>query len=422
MKFSEFFKTNKLLIEGFNIGDTMEGVFAIAIALQIAFGKVTPSILNEYRRKVDISGTKETIIDSNVGNNKMFNGLRVDPGDKVAVAVKMKMKANNVSGMFGHDIKHHSLVDNHIETIANKMHELRAIDKIQDYMRKILTNRKTDEVIFYVIADGVEASGGRGEIKGDVKINIHARTNTRIPMDLEDPISFSLKVEDNTIANLGIFSGILKLGQLFNLRLIEGLEDVKTFPDRYSGMQTILYDHQGQWDNEEHLIYYLRKYLEIQDHYLAVPDSEYEGGKKERQALQATDELDAQERLINQFIREFSEQLEGKDSDTFNADPRSRVFASKCLQFLRKEMFGSDLSDVISIRKGDIKEIRDADFDDFKQEYVVNFVLNGITMEFYAVGINNERFLLFKIRPRLEYSVKGNRKTQILSVEVGDLT
>jgi hypothetical protein len=42
-------------------------------------------------------------------------------------------------------------------------------------------------------------------------------------------------------------------------------------------------------------------------------------------------------------------------------------------------------------------------------------------MRFYGIDINNEKKLLFQIRPRLEYNLKNGKKTQTLMVEVGDL-
>lgn len=421
MRFSEFCKGTELLTEAVNIGDTMEGIFSIAVACQMAYGRVDSEMIRKFRGKVDTSGGKETIIDANVADNPMLRNIDVDPDDVLSVRVKIKLKKATVKGMFGKGFKANPAVDSHTNTLIQKVGSLRSIEKIQDFMRTILTNKRPDEVVFYVIADGVEGGGGRGEIKGDVKLSIEAKSNTPIPMDIADPISFSLKVDDNTVSNLGIFSAVLKLGKQFGLDIVSGLEDLENFPDRYTHMQPLLYDHQDKWEDEDHIIYYLRNYLKVQDHYQSRADSDFEGGSKERKALQSTDELSTLKSLVERLLVQFSQQLEGIDTEKFTADPRSRVFTSKVFQFLEKEIFGKDMADLIKITKGDIKELKKADFDEFKNEYVVDFELDGLNMLFYGIDINNQRKLLFKLRPRLEYSLKGNRKTQLVMVELGDL-
>jgi hypothetical protein len=399
----------------------MEGIFAIAVACQMAFGKVDAQTIRKFRGKVDVSGGKETIIDANVADNPMLANINADPEDVLSVRVKVKLKAATVKGMFGKGIKANPLVDDHTNTLINKVGSLRSIEKIQSFMRDILTNNRPDEVIFYVIADGVQGGGGRGDIKGDVKLSIQAKTKTPIPMDISDPISFSLKVDDNTVSNLGIFSAVLKLGQMFDLDLVAGLQDLPVFPDRYSRMQELLYDHQDRWEDEEHIIYYMRNYMKVQDHYQSREDSDFEGGSKERKALQSTGELDALKTLVERLIMQFSNQLEDIDTEQFTADPRARVFTTKVFKFLEKEVFGQDDADLITIKKGDVKELKKSDFEDIKNDYVIDFDLEGMNMMFYGIDINNQRKLLFKIRPRLEYSLKGNRKTQLMMVELGDL-
>lgn len=420
MKFSDFY-SNTILLEGVNVGDVAEGIFAIAIGLQMAYGYVTPEMIRKARHDVDITGNKEVVIDSNVSHNPMFDNIVADPYDNIKIIVKIKLKQETVKGMFGPKIEQNKIIDKHINTLIEKIGNISAIDKIQRFMVSILTNKKPDEVVFYVVADGVSGSTSRGEIKGDVKLVIEAKTNTPIPKNLIDPISFSLKVDSDTISNLGIFSGILKLSQLFELDMTKGLEDLKFFPEKYNQSQDLLYNNQEKWDDENHIIYYLRKYLQIQDKYLSRPDDEFQGGSNERKSLQATDELEALKSLLERFLDEFERQLEGKDSEQFNADPRARLFTSRVSQFLEKEMFGKDLVDVIRISKGDIQEIKKSDLENLKNDYVINFKRDGNTMLFYSIDINNNRKLLFKIRPRFEFNPKGNRKTQLMMVELGDL-
>jgi ABC-type multidrug transport system fused ATPase/permease subunit len=80
-----------------------------------------------------------------------------------------------------------------------------------------------------------------------------------------------------------------------------------------------------------------------------------------------------------------SDEIQMKDSDVFNTDPRARVFTMKCLSFLRQQMFGQDTKKVISIKGSDIKEIEDA--------------VNKL--------INERNLLYFENATRLKYKPSG---------------
>jgi hypothetical protein len=160
---------------------------------------------------------------------------------------------------------------------------------------------------------------------------------------------------------------------------------------------------------------------------MTIQDRYYSGGgdgesEVDKKAYQARDELELLKKTLKRFIQAMSEEIQMKDSDAFTADPRARVFTMKCLEFLRKQIFGEDVSRVISIKSGDVKEIDAADFDAMKDKYVINLQTDETgTMRFFGIDINNEKTLLFQIRPRLEYNLKNGKKTQTLMVEVGDL-
>jgi hypothetical protein len=420
MKFKDYY-THNILLEDVNIGDTFEGIFAIAVALQISYGHVTRKMVHDVRRDIDITGNKEAIIDANIKENPLFDNIVSDPNDILQVRVKLNLRKQNVKGMFGRNIIKNDTVDEHIDTLISKVNSLSIIDKIQRFMVKILTNKKTDEVVFYVVADGVGNSTSRGKIKGDVVINIEAKTKTQIPKDLQAPLSFSLKTESDIISNLGIFSGILKLGKLFELDIVSGLYGLDVFPDKYSQSINLVYEHQDKWEDDSHIIYYLRRYLQVQDRFMSKPDNEYEGGADERKSEQAKGELQLLENLLTKFIDEFSSQIEQKDSERFNVDPRSTLFTSRISRFLQSELFGEDKSDFIRISKDGIQELKYSELDDLKDNHVINFKQNGSKMLFYKVNINNESKLLFRIRPRIEYNSKSKIKTQVLVVELGDI-
>ena len=422
MRFSQF--VNAILTEEKNLGETMEGIFAIAIALHMAYGRVDKGTLNTIRRSLDLSsGRAKHTIDPNIASDNIYN-IQADSDDKVSVKVEIRLRPSKVEGMFGKNATANPRADAYIDSLVNRVPNLKIIKKIHEFMVEVLTNHKKDEIDFTVVADGVSTSSSKNTLKGDVQLKISAKSKTDIPKDLREPIVFSLKSEENatksTVSNMGIFVGLFRLCKLFNLRFIEGLEGVEDFPDRYSKMQDIVYQHPDKIPDEDHFIHYVKQYMTIQDRY-------YSGGGEgesevDKKAYQARDELELLKRTLKRFIQAMSEEIQMKDSDAFTADPRARVFTMKCLEFLRKQIFGEDVSRVISIKSGDVKEIDAADFDAMKDKYVINLQTDETgTMRFYGIDINNEKTLLFQIRPRLEYNLKNGKKTQTLMVEVGDL-
>lgn len=418
MKFSSFI--SRPLTEEKNVGETMEGIFAIAVALHMAYGRIDKSKLHQIRKSLDLSSGKASyVIDPNIANDNIY-GVEADSSDKVSVKVEVYLRPNKVDGMFGPKMVAYPAVDSKIETLVNKVPNLKILRKIHEFMIGVLTNHKKDDIDFTVVADGGAGISSGGTIKGDIKLKISAKSKTDIPKDLSEPIVFSLKTDETTVSNMGIFDGMLKLGQLFNLSFIEGLEKLDKFPDKYSKIQDIIYQHPEKMDDDNHFLSYVRKYLTIQDkHYAGGGDYESDADRKVGQAGQELNQLKV---TLNRFIQAMSEEIQAKDSEVFTADPRARVFTMKCFEFLRGAIFGSDTPRVVSIRGNDIKEIEDADFDQLKNEYVVNLKTepNG-TMKFYGININNESKLLFQIRPRLEYNLKSGKKTQKLIVEVGEL-
>lgn len=390
----------------------------------MAYGKVDTSKLRNIRKSMNLkNGSATYTIDPNIADDNIY-GVVPDSEDKVSVVVEINLRPSKVEGMFGSKMVANPKLDSMIEVLANKIPHMRVMKKIHSFMVDILTNNKKDDIQFTVVADGVSTATSRNTIKGDVSLRISAKTKTNIPKDIKEPIVFSLKTADfstkSTVSNLGIFSGMFLLGKAFNLRFIDGLEDLKVFPDKYSQIQNLIYQHPDKIPDEDHFIHYIKKYLTIQDRY-------YSGGGEgendsEKKIYQAKEELEQLKFTLKRFIKAMTEEIQMKDSEEFNADPRSRVFTMKALKFLKDQVFGSDLTRVVSIRPNDVKEIEDADFDSLKDEYVINLNTDETsTMRFFGININNEKKLLFQIRPRLEYNLKNGKKTQQLTVEVGDL-
>jgi len=363
-------------------------------------------------------------IENNIANNALLYGIRPTSDDKVSVSLSIKLRPTNVEGMFGDHIVDNPEIDLYTNILIAKVPKMHAIAKIKEFVIDILTNNKPDNVNFIVSAEGSDVRAEKGQIKGDIRLRVEAKTKTEIPSDIKEPISFSLKTGSMTSAsNLGIFGGIFKLCKLYNLEFIDGMSDIDRMPENYKGLQDLIYRLPEKWQDEDHFISYVRDYLHIQDSFLSKKDDSFEGGTKERKMVQTSAELEHLKKTLVRFMKAFTDEVKGKDSDSYNADPHDRLFASRTFEFLRKELFGTDMADYIHITAGDVKEIRSSDIDELKHKYVIKVESegNGI-INFYGINMDNEKKLLFRIRPRLEYSLKSSKKTQTLQVEIADLT
>jgi len=422
MSFSSFCVLNEAL----NMGETMEGIFAIAVGAYIANGKLDTDTINSIRSSPNFKGGKGKVsIQSNTANNANLIGIQADPEDKITVSVEINLRPKNVGGMFGDDLEPNTKVDALVASVVNKVPNLSTIKKIQSFIVDILTNNKPDDIEFVVIADGSEASATKGGlIKGDVKLDIHARTKTSIPQEIKGTLSFSLKTgtDTKTVSNLSIFGGILKMGQHYDLDFVSDINKDTEFTGKYKDTQKLVYEHPDKWADEEHFISYLRKYLLIQDSFLSKKDDEFEGGGSERRVQQMTAELTHLKTLLKKFIVAFTRDIKGIDSDVFTTDPHARLFASKTFDFIQREIFGTDIAEYIHVTDSDIKEIKKADIENMKYEYVVKVESepNGI-VNFIGINIDGSKKLIFRVVPRLEYNIKTQRKTQLLTIDIGDL-
>ena len=404
----------------------MEGIFAIAVGAYIANGKLDVDTINNIRSSSSFSGGKGKVtIQSNIANNANLIGIQADPKDKITVSVEINLRSKNVDGMFGDDLEPNTKVDSLVLAVVNKVPNLATIKKVQSFIVDILTNNKPDDIEFVVVADGSEASATKGGlVKGDVKLDIHARTKTNIPQEIKGTISFSLKTGEDTktVSNLSIFGGILKIGQHYDLEFVSGINKDIDFTGKYNDTQKLVYDHPDKWNDEDHFISYLRKYLLIQDSYLSKKDDDFEGGGAERRIQQMTAELAHLKKLLKRFVEAFSSDIKGHDSDSFTTDPHDRLFASRTFDFIQKEIFGKDVAEYIHITDRDIREIKKSDLDNFKYEYVVKVEseTNAI-MNFIGINVDGSQKLIFRIIPRLEYNIKTERKTQLLTVDIGNI-
>lgn len=405
MRFDNFLKT--YLTEAINRGDVAEGIFAAAIATLIANGEVNASDLNKIRQQVDPkSKNVEIIIDSDISDNpNIINmlGQVPDPQDKITVILKLFLKPASVKGVYGPDMKR-TRADKLIQTIINKAKNVKLLDRVKSFVKEVLTNNKPDDVVFYVTADGAGNTDKAGVIKSDVNIVIEAKTNTPVPDEIKEPIRFSLKVgevgEETTVLNSGLFQGLLTLGKMFNLPIVQGMDQVTLSSNKkinagnwMDSFDPLTYQEVGQLAQQDgHFFNHMSKFMSMSQ----TPGKEEETKQGQIDMYKAT-------------VKEIMSQLEEQDD--------TKQFQNTAKKFLESTIFGEDLPDVISISDDDIREINKADFDRVINDVDLDFTVgDGGAMIFRDKNSNR---VVFRIKPTLRD--EGRRPTVFLSVRVSDL-
>lgn len=353
--------------ERFNIGDTMEGVFAIAIGLYIAYREIDRSELISSIKDVNIS--KEgpvtvNIIDDIERSTKVMDDVEdaaeeigvedeIDTSSaKIGVKVWLNLKYDQTHEGFGDkfDITKRKDVSNYKEVIDSMIYQINSPtmvmvkDKIDRFIAQVLSNNEDDDkVMFLVKADGVGNSSKEDEnglhVKGDVDITIEAELQNGKKQINVPSISFSLKVDNKTFANLGIYNAIAKLGHIFGTDdFLEGMvadaaKGGEIVPSRKaSGDKVDSYvkekDPNGKIitgpDKENKLLYYMKTIDDLMRGYREW----YEESLK----------------LMSKFTDSLKENLS-------NLSKKEKI--TRTYKFLINELTGSQKSDVIKISKSD---------------------------------------------------------------------
>lgn len=403
MSFKDFFLHSFLINEEtkFNVGDSIEGIFAICVGVYIADGKIDLNKLNNIRKETTIIPNKyvDKIIDSNIAEDGWIaNKLpHINPGNKLSVIVKLNLKKSALDA-FGPDAKPIPRLDDTINVMVKQIRNTEAIKRIEQFIIKVLTDRKPDDLSFYIVADGSQSATSSEELKGDVSLRIEAKTKTQIPQDIEAPLHFSIKTKNDKTSNLSIFTSILRLSNFFGLKFSKGMENMSSFPS-IGGSSTgntldILNNKYKNYINDSsHLVYYVNKYSRLKDKVNSINVNDENTQELKNKAIEHA--LMYLKEIMSNTILELEKQIKNADG-SYNFD--NRVF-----NFLEREIFGSDNAEIVKLLPTSIEEVTKKDIDYLRNNYTVEASIVGNDIMF--IGINKEtqkRDVIFKIHPNIK--------------------
>jgi len=327
-----------------NEGDVIEGIFCIALSLYIADGKVDKAKLNKIRTQVD---------------TKMFNTGRFTytvaegvskkrgnhPPDIFDVKFEMRLKPKSIGEAFGKDFHIHYTSSKDVGDLDKKIDHLINALQYGSFARRVkgaidyfLDNNTSDRVLFTVISDGIEGETSGGDIKGDVTLAVHATLGSGVKKEIiSGALPFSLKSESVTVSNLSPYYGMLDIAKALKI----------------------------DWDGEE-------KY------------------KRLSKVFKGVAEQNAKFELITAMYNDLKQRITAKSS--------SGTFTKDAFAFLSKNIFGSDLADVIDVTKGGVKEITKSYFDQLEKKTKLFVEENGNNLVFKN---KVDQTPIFQIRTKL---------------------
>jgi hypothetical protein len=326
-----------------NEGDVIEGIFAIALSLYLAYGKIDKKKLNEIRTKIDTkmfsTGRFKYMVAS---NHKRQIGKNLP--DFLNVSFEMRLKPESVQGAFGKDYNVLYKSSKDLGNIDKKIDQLIKAVENSSFSRKadlaidtFLKNKSSEIITIIVVADGIAGESSGGQLKGDIMLEIYATKKGANKKIAGGTIPFSLKSESVTVANLSPYRGMLDIAKAINVK----------------------------WDAEE-------KYSRLS------------------QPFKGPVEQAAKFKLIENMYKDLKTNIIKESSKS--------SFTKNSLNFLRKSIFGSDLADVIDIQRGGVKEITVEYFNKLEKSIKLIAEIRGNNLIFMDRETKN---VIFQIRTKL---------------------
>lgn len=342
-----------------NEGDIMEGIFCLATGLYLAYDEIDKKKLNELRTIINpmkfIDGHEEITVIKDHVENK----------DLVSVECVIRLKAKSTSDAFGPDYKilyeHQNDIggiNQKIDTLVKGVQTSNFGKRLLDTKKKYVENNTKELLYFRVIADGIAGEVSGGEIKSDVDVTLQVM-NAQKKVIATEKIPFSVKSKSKTVSNLSPFNGMKKIAEAFNIST--------DFIEEYRP----IFEQRAMTDTEK----------------------------------------EAVNKAISAIYNKLGEHMVKKSGDA--------MFSKNAIEFISKEVFGSDLADLVDIDGGKIKEIPKSVFDSMIRTMKFEAVKSGNNIKFMVKGSTS--LMLFSTRIKIRTSASTGAVERKFYIEAGNL-
>ena len=341
-----------------NEGDIMEGIFALATGLYLAHDEIDKRELNKLRVLINpqnfVDGREQIMIIKD----------HVENLDLISVDCVIRLKAESTRDAFGSDYKilyenqkDIGNIDKKVDSLVKNIERTNFGKRLLDLKHQYVKNNTQELLYFRIVADGIAGEVSGGEIKSDVDVILEVR-NANKKLIATEKIPFSIKSKSKTLSNLSPFNGMKKIAASFDI-------------------------------NDA----FIEKYRPIFE---------------ERATTAAQKE--ATNKAISAIYNELSTQMVKKSTD--------KNFSRNAVEFISKEVFGSDLADLIDVDTSKIKEIPKKVFDSIVRNMEFEAVKSGNYIKVMVKG--SSALMLFSTRIKIRTSSSGSVERKFY-IEAGNL-
>ena len=343
-----------------NEGDVMEGIFAIACSLFIAYGKIDKMALNKLRTQIEPNKFRSGRVVVDVAEGVEY------AEDRISVQLQIRLKPGSVVGAFGDDFAMYVEKSSDIGELNSKIETLIKYAKSAAYLKRLnqlkaqySNNNKLEKLKFVVVADGVEGEQSGGSIKGDVMISLYVEdSNGTKLLSRPNAVSYSVKSGSKTAANLSPYNGMLAIAKHFSVQYAS--------PERYENVMNRICRTQAEKD------------------------------------------------AMNDAIREMFLEL-----TTLLVD-RGDSITKDAIEYIRYNVQGSDQAFLVDIGPTKLKEIPSERFEVIeKGEMKIKAIRSGDYIKF--VSTSDPKLILFSLRLKIRQSASTGSYERKFLVETGNM-
>lgn len=401
--FSNFLLENEKQAYFTSIKHLEEIIFSLTLVFKLIYDEVHLQQVTELINKLPeyVQKNQEVILSENVISQKIYNKINND-NKNLKITFKLNILNKGETYLNNRDeIINYTKIKTFFDNIKNKC---KIIKKIENNLIKLINKSYVKDDLLVAFQLFIDESAYRS------LLNINFLNNKEIVHNIQ------ILIRKNKIEiKESFFRFIFNFSHHFQLPLTDNID--KNLPKTYKEIQNFIYHYPDQFNNENSIIHYIKKYLEEKEkYYLKSNKTEKNKIIKERNEIEICQKtLDA---LYHFFIQKYSFVFD-KSSHHFS-NPQLIYFNSLFCEFLKKYVVDLDYYNVI-ISDSNIIELNDQLIDDIKRNNIILYKINKKMIEFYPLiknsivnndSIFNNLKLVFELKINLN-TYKSNKNIYI---------
>lgn len=394
--FSTFLVENEKQIYFNSIKYIEEIIFSLTLAYKLIYDDVhisqvtdTINLIPEY-----INKNQEIILSTDLISEKIYNKLNND-NKNLKILFKMSILESNYNELNQDTVNYNY---QNIINFFNKIKEnCKIYKKIENNLIKLINKSYFKDEITVLFHLYIHSQADK------CLLNINFLSNKELMKNIQ-----IIMKNNNFEINESFFRFIFNFSKHFNLTLTENIE--KDLPKTYKEIQNFIYYYPDHFNNENSIIYYIKKYLEEKEkYYLKKQKTNKDKIIKEKNELEICQNL--LKAIQHFFIQKYNFVFD-KNSYHFS-NPQLIYFNSLFCDFLRKYVLDKDYYNIF-IHNFDFIELDNKYLENIKKNNIILYKIDKLSVEFYPfikeeqISFNTVKIIFnFKLDLNMNKSIKN---------------